>query len=151
MKKTKDEELKRGLVGSFSFCTLGEPINLERFFEGEGAPEWEQVARYVAYTATGQTLADAPKKPGKDWFVGEAGGYRVHLIYKPDLEFMRSNKAAFDMPTAERIQKSSEGKPVLVYAAAKFMSQKALSALGITFCQLPYSIHRILGDGPDAA
>ena len=31
------------------------------------------------------------------------------------------------------------------------MSQKALSELGITFCQLPYSIHRILGDGPDAA
>ena len=124
---------------------------MERFFEGEDAPEWEQIARYVAYTATGQTLANAPKRPGKDWFVGEAGGYRIHLIYKPDLEFMRSNKAALDMATAERIQKASEGKPVLVYAAAKFMSQKALSELGITFCQLPYSIHRILGDGPDAA
>ena len=140
-----------GLSGSFTYCALGDPIDLERFFEGEGAPEWEQVARYVAYTATGQTLANAPKKPGKDWFAGEAGGYRIHLIYKPDLEFMRSNKAALDMPTAERIQKASEGKPVLVYAAAKFMSQKALSELGITFCQLPYSIHRILGDGPDAA
>jgi adenine-specific DNA-methyltransferase len=124
---------------------------LERFFEGKGAPEWEQVARYVVYTATGQTLASIPKKPDKSWFVGEAGGYRIHLIYKPELAFMRSNKAALDMPTAECIKKKAEGKPVLVYAAAKFMSQKALSELGITFCQLPYAIHRILGDGPDEA
>ncbi len=64
---------------------------------------------------------------------------------------MRSNEAALNMPTAERIQKCAEGKPVLVYAASKFMSQKALSEHGITFCQLPYSIHRILGDGPNEA
>jgi adenine-specific DNA-methyltransferase len=150
-KNSDDAVLQEDVGGSFTYCTLGDPIDLERFFEGEGAPEWEQVARYVAYTATGQTLTGALNKPGKDWFVGEAGGYRIHLIYKPDLEFMRSNEAALDMQTAERIQKASEGKPVLVYAAAKFMSQKALSELGLTFCQLPYSIHRILGDGPDEA
>jgi adenine-specific DNA-methyltransferase len=148
---SKDDNLKRGLGGSFTFCTLGEPIDLERFFDGEGAPEWDQVARYVAYTATGETLTKAPKKPGKDWFAGEVGGYRIHLIYKPDLGFMRSNEAALDMATAERISKAAEGKPTFVYAAAKFMSQKALSEMSLTFCQLPYSIHRILGDAPDEA
>ncbi len=149
--KTEDSNLRKGLGGTFTYCTLGDPIDLERFFDGKGAPGWEQVARYVAYTATGQTLAKAPKKPGKDWFVGEAGGYRIHLIYEPDVEFMRSNKAAVDMGLAERISKCAEGKPVLVYAAAKFMSQKDLSSLGLTFCQLPYAIHRILGDGPNEA
>jgi adenine-specific DNA-methyltransferase len=146
-----EEKAVDGVSGTYTYCTLGAPIDLERFFEGHGAPQWEQVARYVAYTATGQTLTDAPKKPGKDWYVGEAGGYRIHLIYKPDLEFMRSNKAALDMTTADRIRKAAEGKSVLVYAAAKFMSQKDLSERGITFCQLPYSIHRILGDGIDEA
>lgn len=141
----------QGLGGSFTYCTLGAPIDLERFFDGKSAPDWEQVARYVAYTATGQSLAKAPKKPGKDWFVGETGGYRLHLIYEPDVEFMRSNKAALDMGLAERISKCAEGKPVLVYAAAKFMGQKDLSSLGVTFCQLPYAIHRILGDGPNEA
>jgi adenine-specific DNA-methyltransferase len=149
IKKSKDESLKAGLGGTFTYCTLGDPIDLERFFDGKSAPEWEQVARYVAYTATGQTLAKAPKKPGKDWFVGEAGGYRIHLVYEPDVEFMRSNKAALDMGLAERISKCAEGKPVLIYAAAKFMGQKDLSSLGLTFCQLPYAIHRILGDGPN--
>ena len=151
VKAAKSEFLKAPLSGSFTYCTLGDPIDLERFFDGKSAPEWEQVARYVAYTATGQTLAKAPKKSGKDWFVGEAGGYRIHLIYEPDLEFMRSNKAALDMGLADKISKCAEGKPVLVYAAAKFMGHKDLSSLGITFCQLPYAIHRILGDGPNEA
>jgi adenine-specific DNA-methyltransferase len=33
-----------------------------------------------------------------------------------------------------------------VFAVAKFMSQKELSARRIEFCQLPYAVHRILGD-----
>ena len=35
---------------------------------------------------------------------------------------------------------------LLVFAAAKFMSQNELSRLKVEFCQLPYAIHRILGD-----
>lgn len=48
------------------------------------------------------------------------------------------------MPTLE-----FKGKP-FVYAAAKFMSQADLTRRGITFCQLPYSVHRVLGEAPDA-
>ena len=114
IKSASNDALKKGFGGTFTYCTLGDPIDLERFFDGKGSPEWEQVARYVAYTATGQTLAKAPKKPGKDWFVGEAGGYRIHLIYEPSVEFMRSNKAALDMVLAERISKCAEGKPSAV-------------------------------------
>jgi hypothetical protein len=29
------------------------------------------------------------------------------------------------------------------------MGQRWLTDLGLTFCQLPYSIHRILGDGTE--
>lgn len=148
--KTKDITLGKGLGGSFTFCELGDPIDLERFFDGKGAPNYEQVARYVVYTATGQSAADAPETPRKDWFVAEAGGYRIHLIYRPDLDFMRSNDAALSIELAQSIAKSAKGKPALVYAAAKFMSQAALTAIGITFCQLPYSIHRVLGEAPDA-
>jgi adenine-specific DNA-methyltransferase len=149
MPKLKDEALKKGLGGTFTFCELGEPIELERFFEGKGAPNYEQVARYVVYTATGQS-AETPAEPHKDWFLAEAGGYRIHLIYKPDLVFMRGNDAALSLEMAKQIEKSAKGKPVLVYAAAKFMSQADLTQRGITFCQLPYSVHRLLGEAPDA-
>ena len=147
---SKDEALKKGLGGSFTYCELGEPLGLERFFDGEGAPTYEQVARYVIYTATGQSVANVPQEPRKDWFVAEAAGYRIHLIYKPDLNFLRGNDAALALPLAEQIAKSAKGKPTLVYAAAKFIAQAELSKNNITFCQLPYSVHRVLGEAPDA-
>lgn len=96
----KDEVLKSGLGGNFTYCDLGEPMNLERFFADEAsAPSWDQVARYVAYTATGETLDPAK---GKDGFAGHAGNYRLHLLYKPDPKWMRSNEAMLDLTTAEK-------------------------------------------------
>ncbi len=148
---SKDHVLKKGLGGSFAFCELGEPLDLDRFFDGKSAPTYQQVARYVVYTATGQSAPEAPQDPRKDWFVADAGGYRLHLIYRPDLAFMRGNDAALSLPLAKDTAKSAKGKPVLVYAAAKFMSQAELTRAGITFCQLPYSVHRVLGEAPDAS
>ncbi len=143
------DENAPGLGGSFTYCELGEPMDMARFFDGANPPAFDQVARYVAYTATGNTL-DNVTEGADDHFIGEAGGYRLHLIYTPDAAFMRSDAAMLDMSMAETIAASAKGstKPVLVFAAGKYMSQKALTALGITFCQLPYAIHKMLpGDG----
>lgn len=160
----KDPALKEGLGGSFTYCELGEPMDLERFFAGEGAaPSWDQVARYVAYTATGETLAP---ETGEDGFAGDVEGtgfagwtgpYRLHLLYRPDPAWMRSNEAMLDLTTAERIASAAKadvkggegGKPVLVFAAGKLMGQRTLTDMGLTFCQLPYSVHRILGGGAE--
>ncbi|KTT74449.1 site-specific DNA-methyltransferase [Sphingomonas endophytica] len=140
----KDATLRDGLGGSFTYCTLGEAMDLERFFAGDGrAPAWERVAEYVAYTATGATLN--ARDTGPDGYAGEAGGFRLHLLYRPDPAWMRSNDAMLDTATAERIAAAAAGRPVLVFAAGKFMAQKALTDLGLTFCQLPYAIHRMLG------
>jgi adenine-specific DNA-methyltransferase len=138
------------LPGSFTYCELGEPMDMERFFAEDGeAPAFDQVARYVAYTATGETLAPAE---GPDGFAGHAGNYRLHLLYRPDAAWMRSNDAMLDLTTAERIADAAKAdgrKPVLVFAAGKLMGQRVLTGLGLTFCQLPYSVHRILGDGTE--
>jgi adenine-specific DNA-methyltransferase len=146
----KDEALKRGLGGSFSYCDLGEPMDLERFFGGDGkAPAWDQVAKYVAFTATGQTLDTSE---GPDGFAGYAGPNRLHLLYRPDSKWMRSNESMLDLTTAERIAEAAKAdgdRPVLVFAAGKLMGQRTLTQLGITFCQLPYSVHRILGEGTE--
>jgi adenine-specific DNA-methyltransferase len=143
-----DATIREGLGGSFTYCDLGDEMNLERFFAGDGsAPAWDRLAEYVAYTATGATLNVGEE--GADGYAGEAGGFRLHLIYRPDQMWMRSNNAMLDMETAGRIAAAAGGQPVLVFAAGKFMAQKALTGMGLTFCQLPYSIHRILGDGSE--
>lgn len=144
----RDTALAEGLGGGFTYVELGEPMDLEALFAGGGAaPAWSRVAEYVAYTATGATLSAG--EPSEDGYAGEVAGYRLHLIYRPDPVWMRSNEAMLDMPTAERIHAAADGKPALVFAAGKYMGQKALTQMGITFAQLPYSIHRILGQGTE--
>ena len=88
-----------GLGGSFTFCTLGEPIEIESLLTGKGLPTFESLARYVFYTATGQSL-EKVAKPSIGGFVGETDLFRIHLIYQPDPAWLRSNEAALN---AERV------------------------------------------------
>ena len=148
----KKQEKIDGLGGSFTYCDLGDPIDMESFFDDSGSmPAYDQLSSYIAYTATGEALGKAPKKPAKDWFIGEVGGVRLHLIYKPNGDFMKSHQAALDMDTVKTIAASNKtGKPSYVFAAAKYMGQNELTRdYDMTFCQLPYAIHRIMGDGVD--
>lgn len=142
----KFEEKVPGLGGSFTFCTLGEPIDIESLLTGNGLPGFDALARYVFYTATGRSL-EKVGKPSPDGFVGETELFRVHLFYQPDKEWLRSNEAALNGDKVDAIARSnSSGKRAIVFAVAKFMSQKELTAKRIEFCQLPYAVHRILGD-----
>lgn len=134
-----------GLGGSFTFCSLGAPIEIESLLSGTGLPSFEELARYVFYTATGQSL-DKVAKPRADGFIGETDLFRLHLFYKPDIVWLRGNEAAFDAPKVDAIAAHQGGKRSIVFAVAKFMSQKELSKRRIDFCQLPYAVHRILGD-----
>jgi len=135
-----------GLGGSFTYCTLGEPIDIESLLTGKGLPSFEALARYVFYTATGQSLATVGE-PAPDGFIGETDLFRVHLFYQPDREWLRSNEAALNAERVTAIEQNSKGgKRAIVFAVAKFMSQKELTARRIEFCQLPYAVHRILGD-----
>ena len=141
-------EHAEGLGGSFTFCTLGEEINVTSLLKGNDLPSYESLARYVFFTATGKTLGDLPKRR-PDWFIGETDLYRVHLIYQPDREFLRGQEAALN---AEMVDIITGGKGVkapkkaLVFASVKFMGQRELTERNIEFCQIPYAIHRILGD-----
>ncbi len=144
--KAKDENLKNGLGGSFAFCTLGEELNVENLITGKTIPDYDALARHVTYTATGVTLEKI--KAGKDYCFGETEEYRLHMIYRPDMDFLRSAESALTLDLAERIGKAAQqkGKTALVFAPWKFVSQKDLSKQKVTFCQLPYAIHRLFGD-----
>lgn len=139
------EEKMPGLGGSFTYCELGEPIQIESLLNGEGLPSFEALARYVFYTATGQSLEKVPK-PRADGFIGETDLFRLHLFYQPDKAWLRSNEAALDAARVKAVGEGQKGKRAIVFAVSKFMSQKELTKQRIEFCQLPYAVHRILGD-----
>ncbi|MCF5873953.1 site-specific DNA-methyltransferase [Aeromonas veronii] len=133
------------LGGSFSYCDLGEPIQIESLLTGDAMPSFDALARYVFYTATGQSL-ETVAKASADGFIGETDLFRIHLFYRPDSEWLRSNEAALNADKVEAISKNNTAKKrTIVFAVAKFMSQKDLTEKRIEFCQLPYAIHRIMG------
>ena len=143
VENAKDETLRNGLGGSFTYCTLGEPIDEEGMLTGETLPTYEALADYIAYTATGNALTAIAEQ--EDYCFGETNHLRFYLIYEPTLQFLESNRSALDGERADQIAKACKetGKKAYVYAPQKFISQKELTDKGITFCQLPYNIHRI--------
>ncbi len=142
--KAKDENLKKGLDGSFTYCSLGPEISAQNMLKGK-LPDYKQLAEYVFYTATGENPGNLPKE-NPTWFIGETRFYRLHLAYKPDVKFLRSKKADLNVDLAEAIKKQNNAqKRTLVFAPAKYMDQKELKKdYGIEFCHLPYDIYKIM-------
>ncbi len=138
--KAKDEVLKKGLGGSFTYCALGDEISPEKMLTGSNLPDYETLARHVVYTATGQSPDKLRKATGKDGFFYETQTDLYYLIYEPNLTFLRSNESALNNDRAERIAKQAKTKKktATVFATHKFMGQKELTEMGIVFCGLPY-------------
>jgi adenine-specific DNA-methyltransferase len=131
-----------GLGGEFAFCTLGDPVDLDKLLTGATLPEYAAIGAWLFHTATGEALVPSAVKP-KDYYLGESSAYHVWLIYKPELDFLKSPAAALTLSFAEKIAKAKKGKKHLVFAPAKFVPNKTLLPLGVEFSPLPYALYRV--------
>ena len=138
--KAKDEALRKGLGGSFSFFELGSPMEIESILKGDKLPSYQNLAGYVYYTATGEEF-DAKKIKRKAGFIGESAQYDVYLFYEPNLEFLKRTALTLDL--ARTLPKGS-GKRRLVFAPTKYLDGIHLDEHRIDFCQLPYEIYKPL-------
>ena len=140
----KDENLQRGLGGSFTYCTLGNEMRISDLLKGKNLPDYETLARHVFWTATGQSPDKIRRERarGKDGLFCETGDRLFYLIYQPNAKFLKSEDSALSENRAERIarQATNKQKTAIVFATHKFMGQEALSKMNITFAQLPYDI-----------
>ncbi|NCD26362.1 MAG: site-specific DNA-methyltransferase, partial [Deltaproteobacteria bacterium] len=132
---------KPGLGGSFTYCTLGEPVDIDALLTGANLPDYAALGAWVFYTATNQTLRPDAIDPER-FYLGESSHYHVWLIYKPDLDFLKSNDSALTLSRAETIAATHRDKRHLVFAPVKFVPNKTLLPLGVEFAQLPYAIYR---------
>ena len=139
VKTSKDENLKKGLGGSFSYFELGDPIEMESLLRGKKLPSFKEFARYLFYTATGVEF-DEKAVHEKTGFIGESRSYEVYLFYKPELEWLKSN--ALTLEKLKELPKHN-GKKRLVFAPTKYVDDHTLSEFRVDFCQLPYEIYRI--------
>jgi len=139
IKNAKDEKLKQGIDGQFSYFEFGEPIEMESILGGENMPSYKELARYVFYTATGEEF-DETAIDEENNFIGESKEYLIYLIYKPDMEFLKSTAL-----TLERAKKLGpyKNKKRLVFAPSKYLDQDHLDELRIDFAQLPFEIYKL--------
>ena len=140
----RDASLHEGLGGSFTYCTLGDPIEIETMLTGEALPPYSALAANLLYTTSGVSVgADKlePKNDDKLFHSDNENDY--YLLYKPDLEYLRSNAAILNLERAERIRDASRenGRKAIVYAAGNYIGQRELTRIGIIFCQLPEALH----------
>ena len=139
----KDESLREGLGGSFTYCTLGKPIEIEGMLTGEALPPYESLAAHLLYTTTGVSVGARELEPTDDGLFHGDDKQDYYMLYKPDLEYLLSNESMLNLERAERIYNAScqNGKKAIVYGPGKYMPQKMLTEMGITFCQLPHALY----------
>lgn len=142
--KTVDERAE-GLGGEFTYCTLGEPIDLNRILTGEALPTFPDLGTVLFNTATSQTinLAQMDEATG---YLGTAAGAKLWLIYRPDLDWLKTPQAALTLDFARTISEADKDARHIVFAPANHTSPKLLQHHKLTnveFAPLPYALYRV--------
>ena len=133
--KAKDEDLRKGLGGTFSYFKLGKELRKQAILDGRDLPSYKALAGYVFFTATGEEFQPKKMKPP---FIGTSRERDVFLIYEDDLEKLKD--MALNLELARSLGKGDRKK--LVFAPTKYLDQEYLDRLNIEFCQLPFEIYQ---------
>ena len=137
--------LREGLGGSFTYCTLGDPVTASGMLNGDTLPTFAELAAWLMHTATGQSIGPAELRPlDEHGLIYSDSGRNYYVRYQPDLEWLRSNEAVLTEGRAEDIAEicRQEQKQAVVFAAGKYIELDDLNELNIMFGGLPFEIRR---------
>ena len=137
-------ERAEGLGGTFTYCTLGDPVELDKVLSGETLPPYAGLGAALFHMATNHALDPAAVRED-DFYLGATEGQHVWLIYKPDLDWLKSPEAALTLARAKAFAAADPDKRHLVFAPARFVSQKMLAEqnIPVEFVPLPFALYRI--------
>jgi adenine-specific DNA-methyltransferase len=133
-----------GLGGTFTYCTLSDPVELDKVLSGETLPSYAGLGAALFHMATNQAFDPAAMRED-DFYLGATEGQHVWLIYKPDLEWLKTPEAALTLSRAKSFAATDPGKRHLVFAPARYVSQKMLAEhnVPVEFVPLPFALYRI--------
>ncbi len=142
-------ERVEGLGGSFTFCTLGNAVEMDTLLSGGSLPDPESLAAVLWHIATASPFGRAGCS--QDTSIGDGvarlgahAGRTLWLIYKPDLAWLKSADAALSLAKARAIAATSTGDH-LIFAPAKFVSRELLARenLKVEYAPLPFALYKI--------
>ncbi len=133
----KITERVEGLGGGFTYYTLGDPLDQDKVLTGESLPDYAGIGAWLFHTTTGEPL-DRKGIREDESYLGESAAFHVWLIYRSELDFLKSRDAALTLSFAEKISERKD-KRHLVFAPARFVSNRVLLPLGGSTrpCPLP--------------
>lgn len=134
-KSANDLALRAGLGGTFSYFKLGDPMHKEALLGGIALPDYDKLAAYIFFTATGEEFAPS-QIDKKTWFIGRSRSYDVFLMYEPEIEQLKN--LALTLDVARNLPSGSRKK--LVFAPTKYLEDEFLFECNIVFQQLPFEI-----------
>lgn len=138
--KRKAQSPQAGLGGSFSFFELGKAIEIAGILDGKNLPSYEDLARYVFYTATGEEFVEDRVDEQKN-FIGESKNHQVYLLYEADVNGLKN--MALTLEIAKKLPALKKDKRRLVFAPTKYLDQDHLDQYKIDFAQLPFEIYEL--------
>jgi adenine-specific DNA-methyltransferase len=137
-------ERAEGLGGTFTYCTLGDPVELDKVLSGESLPSYAGIGAALFHMATNHALDPATVRED-DFYLGATESQHVWLIYRPDLAWLKTPDAALTLTRAKAFAATDPDKRHLVFAPARFVSQKMLAEqnIPVEFVPLPFALYRI--------
>ena len=138
-----NEKQEAGLGGGFRYCELGETLfNAQGQIRKEVA--FEDLARHVYFTETGQPLDLTPRPPsplgkGESPLLGVHNGVAVYLLYNGILKD-KSAGGGNVLTRAVLTSLPAHDGPKVIYGNGSLFSESKLRELGTTFRQVPYEI-----------
>lgn len=138
------EKRAEGLGGSFTYCELGDPVELDKVLQGETLPSFDAIGSVLFHMATARAF-DPNVMRECDFYLGATEGQHVWLIYRSDLDWLKSPEAALTLTRAKEIAATDPEAKHLVFAPARYVSQKMLveQSIPVEFVPLPFALYRI--------
>ena len=133
---SKNKDSRRGLAGRSAHFKLGKPMRQESLLDGSHLPDYEALASYIFFTATGEEF-EPEKMDRSTWFIGQSRLYDVYLIYENDLDELKD--MALTLDAARKLPRNRRDK--LVFAPTKYLDAEFLYRYRVTFQQLPFQIY----------
>ena len=142
------QDRAEGLGGEFTYCTLGPAIELDKILTGETLPDWKVLGSILFHMAT-NTVFDPALADEGNGYLGRAnasdGTVHVWLIYRSDLNWLKSPEAALSLSGARTMAATAPDDRHVVFAPAQHVSRKLLddNNLKVQFAPLPFALYRV--------